>query len=375
MINLNSFDILVDAQHGFRPGCSCETQLINTVEHLARSVNDRNQTDLLILDFSKAFDKVAHKRLLLKLEYYGIRGSVLAWIKAWLIRRTQQVAVEGEFSEKSCVRSGVPQGTVLGPLCFLLFVNDIASKIKSFADDTLLYGVVHNSDDAISLLSDLYKLVQWAKLWQIAFKHSEFYVLPVCRTKCPFIHPNTMPGHTPTGCRPLPLPRRFSVRGPTHGSHTSWTLQTKPIRHLALSRRTCIIAHRRLRIRPTRDQRWNMVVLPVGSVWNIPEIVARTGPAQGSTHRNKNLHEGGGMRNQRPTATILANSRKKKTSSWTDTDVQMCYQPGRYWYLLLCTTSVFPKNQSISSTEIYSTTAFLGHVQIQLLAENYHWLE
>ena len=74
----------------------------HTLEHLSRSVNDRNHTDLLILDFSKAFDKVAHKRLLLKLEYYGIRGLVLAWIKAWLIGRTQQLALEGEFSEKSC---------------------------------------------------------------------------------------------------------------------------------------------------------------------------------------------------------------------------------------------------------------------------------
>ena len=73
----------------------------HTVEHLARSVNDRNQTDLLILDFSKAFDKVAHKRPLLKLQYYGICGLVLAWIKAWLIGRTQQVAFEGEISEKS----------------------------------------------------------------------------------------------------------------------------------------------------------------------------------------------------------------------------------------------------------------------------------
>lgn len=76
MIYLNSLDILVDVQHGFRSGRSCETQLINTVEHLARSINDRNQTDLLILDFSKALNKVAQKRLLLKLEYYGIRGSV-----------------------------------------------------------------------------------------------------------------------------------------------------------------------------------------------------------------------------------------------------------------------------------------------------------
>ena len=199
MIHLNSFDILVDAHHGFRPGRSCETQLINTVEHLARSVNDRNQTDLLILDSSKAFDKIAHKRLLLKLEFYGIRGLVLAWIKAWLIGRTQQVALEGEFSEKSCVRSGVPQGTVLGPLCFL-FVNDIGnditSNIKLFADDTLLYGLVHNSDDAISLQSDLDKLVEWAKLWQMAFNPSKCYVLHVCRTKCPFIHPYTVLGHT-----------------------------------------------------------------------------------------------------------------------------------------------------------------------------------
>ena len=88
MIHLNSFDILGDAQHGFRPGRSCGTQLINTVEHLAWSVNDRNQTDLLILDFSKAFDKVAHERLLLKLEHYGFRGLVLTWIKVWLIGRT-----------------------------------------------------------------------------------------------------------------------------------------------------------------------------------------------------------------------------------------------------------------------------------------------
>ena len=82
------------------------------------------------------------------------------------------MVLKGKYGEKSCVRSGVPQGTVLGPLCFLLFVNDITSKIKLFADDTLLYGLVHNSDDAISLLSDLDKLVDWAKLWQMAFKHS-----------------------------------------------------------------------------------------------------------------------------------------------------------------------------------------------------------
>ena len=115
----------------------------------------------MTLDFSKAFDKVVHKRLLLKLEYYGILGLVLAWIKEWLIGKTQQVVLEGDHSEKACVRSRVPQGTVLGPLCFLSFVNDIGNDITSntklFADETLLYGLVHNSDDAIRLQSDLDK--------------------------------------------------------------------------------------------------------------------------------------------------------------------------------------------------------------------------
>ena len=101
------------------------------------------------------------------------------------------MALEGEFSEKSCMRSGVPQGTVLGPLCFL-FVNDIGnditSNIKLFADDTLLYGPVHNSNDAITLQSDLDKLVEWAKLWRMAFNPSKCYALRVCRTKCPLIY-------------------------------------------------------------------------------------------------------------------------------------------------------------------------------------------
>ena len=90
------------------------------------------------------------------------------------------MVLEGEYSEKSCVRSGVPRGALLGSVCFLLFVNDIGyditSNIKLFADDTLLYGLVHNSDDAISLQSDLDKLVEWAKLWQIAFNPRKCYV-------------------------------------------------------------------------------------------------------------------------------------------------------------------------------------------------------
>lgn len=199
MAHLDAHNILVDYQHGFRSCRSCETQLVNTVDHLAHSINYRNQTDLLILDFSKAFDKVAHKRLLLKLDYYGIRGLASAWIQSWLIGRTQQVVLEGHHSEKSIVNSGVPQGTVLGPLCFLLYINDmgnnISSNLKLFADDTLLYGLVHDANDAISLQQDLDRLVSWAQIWQMEFHPSKCYVLRICRTNNPIIYPYSMLGH------------------------------------------------------------------------------------------------------------------------------------------------------------------------------------
>ena len=126
------------------------------------------------------------------------------------------MVLEGEYSEKSCVRSRVPQGTVLGPLCFLLFVNetgnDVTSNTKLFADDTLLPGLLHNPDDAIRLHSDPDKLVEWAKLWQMAVNPSKCYVLRVCRTKCPLIYtPIHCAWPYPTSCRPLSLTRSFSA--------------------------------------------------------------------------------------------------------------------------------------------------------------------
>ena len=115
--------ILNDFQHGFRRQHSCETQLVTTIEDLAKGLDLRQQIDLLILDFSKAFDVVSHRLLLGKLEHYGVRGNTLGWVTDWLTDRTQRVVIDGECSEDAPVLSGVPQGTVLGPLMFILYIK------------------------------------------------------------------------------------------------------------------------------------------------------------------------------------------------------------------------------------------------------------
>ena len=107
-LHLKKYNILTEEQHGFRQNRSCETQLIATVNDLAEGLNTGNQTDVILLDFSKAFDKVPHVRLCHKLHHLGINGSLLTWIKHFLTNRQQQVVVNGESSSPSLVTSGVP---------------------------------------------------------------------------------------------------------------------------------------------------------------------------------------------------------------------------------------------------------------------------
>ena len=141
--HFTELDILYDLQHGFREKRSYETQLIMLVDELAKNMQLGKQTDLILLDFSKAFEKVAHEKLLLKLHQYGIRGDPLNWIKDFLDNRKQTVVINGISSDEVPVSSGVPQGLVLGLILFLAYINDLSEQVKSrvrlSADDTAMY--------------------------------------------------------------------------------------------------------------------------------------------------------------------------------------------------------------------------------------------
>ena len=180
---------LNDAQHGFRKRRSTETQLIVTIHDLAKGLDEKAQIDAVLLDFAKAFDKVPHKRLLCKLSHYGIRGHILKWISTFLENRTQRVICDGKESGESNVTSGVPQGTVLGPLLFLAYINDlpecVTSTARLYADDSLIYRVIANTQDAGALQEDLDKLQAWEGKWLMHFNPDKCEVLRVTQKRKP----------------------------------------------------------------------------------------------------------------------------------------------------------------------------------------------
>ena len=143
------------------------------------------QTDSIIMDFAKAFDKAPHRRLFHKLEYYGIRGCTHKWINSWLSGRTQQVVLDGQASDPVPVLSGVPQGSVLGPFLFLIFINDLLDNIRSsvrlFADDCVLYRNIHSLQDCLALQEDLTSLGQWEADWQMKFNVAKCHSMRVTR--------------------------------------------------------------------------------------------------------------------------------------------------------------------------------------------------
>ena len=167
--------------------------------YLARSLNNRSQTDLIIMDFTKAFDSVPHNRLMLKLNHYGVRGKLNRWIARFLMCRKQRVVVGGDYSAWTEVKSGVPQGTVLGPLLFLAFINDLPqnlhSEVRLFADDCVVYRKIQDNSDHDQLQADLDTLTQWQHEWQLYFNPKKCFVMRVTHARSPKVFDYKLGGH------------------------------------------------------------------------------------------------------------------------------------------------------------------------------------
>ena len=191
---LDSNNILTPFQHGFRQGRSCESQLLTTLNDFTKTLNTSGQTDAVLLDFSKAFDKVDHKILLSKIHCMGIQGPLHDWMSSFLSNRLQYVIVDGSISKPSNVLSGVPQGTVLGPLFFLIYINDIqlnlspGTSIRLFADDSLLYRPIKNLQDTLTLQKDLDQLQKWEKENKMEFHPGKCQILRITNKRQPIIN-------------------------------------------------------------------------------------------------------------------------------------------------------------------------------------------
>ena len=169
-------------QHGFRAGHSCLSQLLAHYDKVTKLLEDGYNVDVVYLDFSKAFDKLDFNITLQKLSDMGITGKVLQWITTFLTNRNQTVIVDGIKSSPERVISGVPQGSVIGPLLFLIMLGDIdhevaSAFVSSFADDTRVLGKVTNTQDVESLQSDLDIIYQWSNTNNALFNSDKFECL------------------------------------------------------------------------------------------------------------------------------------------------------------------------------------------------------
>ena len=182
------FNSLINrSQHGFMRNKSCTTNLLEFLERVTMEMDSGNAMDIVYLDFSKAFDKVPHRRLVEKIKAHSIDGRILTWISSWLSNRRQRTVLNGETSDWREVDSGVPQGSVLGPLAFVIFINDLddvtddISIMNKFADDTKCGHVIKDQTDIDTLQNCLDRLTEWANKWGMSFNVGKCKVMHVGR--------------------------------------------------------------------------------------------------------------------------------------------------------------------------------------------------
>ena len=270
MKHLEHNDILVESQHGFRAKRSCEAQLLSFIHDVSSNLSEGFQTDIAVMDFSKAFDKVSHMKLLYKLEWYGIRGNTLKWISSFLSGRSQRVILDGEFSNVAPVISGVPQGSVLGPILFLLFINDLPDNLRSqvrlFADDTIAYRMVACNKDCEALQADLDSLSIWEKQWGMEFNVDKCEILRITSSKKPIEHEYSLKG------KPLKTTNSAKYLGVEIDSGLNWHKHINNITSKA--NRTLGFLRRNLKCAPsqTKELAYKSLVRPLlsysSTVWD-----------------------------------------------------------------------------------------------------------
>ena len=181
MVHMTRNNILSSLQHGFVHGRSCTTQLLEVLDKWMEAIEQGDSVDAIYLDFAKAFDTVPHQSLLVKLAGYGIGGKVLQWIAAFLEGRRQRVLVNGSKSSRSPVTSGIPQRSVLGPMLFVCYINDmpdvVDSPIYMFADDTKIFRQMTAQSDQVTLQKDLRQLEARTRKWQLRFNEEKCKVM------------------------------------------------------------------------------------------------------------------------------------------------------------------------------------------------------
>ena len=182
--HLIRYNLLRDSQHGFTANRSCQTNLIEFMDLITSIIDDGDPVDVVYLDFSKAFDKISHSKLCSKLKAHGVNGKVLNWIKDWLTNRKQWVTVNGFLSDEANVISGVPQGSVLGPILFIIYINDIDEAVtnlidmlRKFADDTKMAKRIKSDNDTVLLQKCLDNLFEWSSKWSMEFNTKKCKVM------------------------------------------------------------------------------------------------------------------------------------------------------------------------------------------------------
>uniref|UniRef100_A0A6G5AA70 Putative endonuclease/reverse transcriptase n=1 Tax=Rhipicephalus microplus TaxID=6941 RepID=A0A6G5AA70_RHIMP len=226
---LTQHSILTNFQHGFRKGYSTVTQLVTIIHSFALNLDNNRQTDIIFLDFSKAFDSVTHDKLILKLKRIGLPEILVNWIADYLNNHEQFVAINDQRSQSLLVTSGVPQGSVLGPLLFLLYINDIVNvitpsvQIRLFADDCVLFRDINSLDDQNELNSNLHNIHLWCNEWGMILNAEKSVCMRLTRKKVPLNNTYQL------GSSTLREVTSYKYLGLTITSNLSWNMHVDNI--------------------------------------------------------------------------------------------------------------------------------------------------